>query len=83
MALVPNHAELEGLSDDDLVARYNSVAQHTVDTPQFYRDEIIRRQSAKESAHMLSLTQTMAKLTWVILALTVINVVVAAIPLFQ
>lgn len=83
MSLAPKHEDLEGLSDEELIARYNSIAVSTVVGTQFYRDEIARRQAAKESARMLSLTETMSRLTWVMLALTVINVVVAAVPIFR
>lgn len=82
MSLAPQHNELDGLTDEELVARYNALAARTVVGTQFYRDEIARRQATKESARMLSLTETMSRLTWVMLILTVINVVVAAVPLF-
>ncbi len=32
---------------------------------------------------MLTLTRTMAKLTWAILALTIVNVLLVAVPLFR
>jgi hypothetical protein len=83
MGLAPTHSQLEGLTDDELVERYNALASSTVVGTQFYLDEIVRRRMAKESLRMLSLTETMARLTWVMLALTIINVVVAAIPLFR
>jgi hypothetical protein len=83
MSLAPKHNELDELADEELVARYNALAASTVVGTQFYRDEIARRQTAKESARMLSLTETMSRLTWVMLVLTVINVIVAAVPLFR
>lgn len=83
MSLAPKHNELDELADEELVARYNTLAASTVVGTQFYRDEIARRQTVKESARMLSLTETMSRLTWVMLVLTVINVIVAAVPLFR
>lgn len=83
MGMAPSHVDLANLSDDELVARYNTLASTTVVGTQFYLDELTRRRMSKESARMLTLTQTMERLTWVILILTVINIVVAAIPLFH
>jgi hypothetical protein len=83
MSIAPSLTELEGLTDADLVARYNAAATSTVVGTAFYREEIARRQMARESARMLALTQTMSRLTWAILVLTVVNLVVVAVPLMR
>ncbi|MEQ8062634.1 MULTISPECIES: hypothetical protein [unclassified Xanthomonas] len=75
MGYIPKHADLQSLSDDDLIDRYDAAAHNTVVGTGFYRDEIVRRQVARESARMLQLTQTMRTLTWVILAVTAVNAV--------
>ncbi len=78
MGYIPKHAELESLSDDDLIARYDAAANNTSVGTGFYREELARRQMTRESTRMLELTQTMRSLTWFILALTVVNVILVA-----
>jgi hypothetical protein len=67
MGYIPKHDELQALSEEDLIARYNAAASNTVVGTGFYREELARRQMARESARMLTLTQTIRTLTWAIL----------------
>ena len=83
MGYIPKYKELEALTDDELIARYDAAAVNTVVGTGFYREELVRRQMAKESTRMLQLTQTMRTLTWVILGLTTVNAVLVAIQLWQ
>lgn len=83
MTLSPRHEELAALSDRDLISRFNAAAENTVVGLNFYRDELVRRQLARESERMLRLTRSMRNLTWVILVLTVVNVVAVMVPLFR
>ena len=83
MGYIPRYKELEALTDDELIARYDAAAVNTVVGTGFYREELVRRQMAKESTRMLQLTQTMRTLTWVILGLTTVNAVLVAIQLWQ
>ncbi|MDZ4056966.1 MAG: hypothetical protein U1D69_08365 [Polynucleobacter sp.] len=83
MSYIPKYKELEALTDDELIARYDAVAVNTVVGTGFYREELVRRQMAKESTKMLKLTQTMSNLTWVILGLTAVNAVLVAFQLWQ
>ena len=83
MGMAPKHDQLETLSDEELIARYNSLAESTVVGTAFYREELARRQLARESARMLVLTQTMKNLTWIILALTAANAVLVLYPLLE
>lgn len=83
MGYIPKHTELEALTDDELTARYDAAAVNTVVGTGFYREEIARRQMAKESTRMLQLTQTMRTLTWVILGLTMVNAILVAVQLWQ
>jgi len=80
---IPKYTELEALTDDELIARYDAAAVNTVVGTGFYREEIARRQMAKESTRMLQLTQTMRTLTWVILGLTTVNAIIVAVQLWQ
>ena len=79
MGNIPKHAQLESMTDEDLIARYDAAAMHTVVGTGFYRDELARRQSARDSAQMLGLTRNIGRLTWVILALTAANAVLVAV----
>jgi hypothetical protein len=78
MSYIPKHAELQALSDNDLIARYDAAASNTVVGTSFYLEELARRQTARESARMLALTNTMRTLTWVILVLTATNAIIVA-----
>jgi len=80
---IPKYTELEALTDDELISRYDAAAVNTVVGTGFYREEIARRQMAKESTRMLQLTQTMRTLTWVILGLTTVNAILVAVQLWQ
>ena len=81
--MAPKHAQLAAMSDEDLIARYNGQAENTVVGTAFYREELARRQMSRESARMLSLTKTMARLTWVILALTAVNAGLVLVQLLK
>ena len=81
MGYIPKHDELQALSYEELVARYDAAAANTVVGTDFYREELFRRQVARESARMLKLTETIRTLTWAILVLTLANVVLVAVPL--
>lgn len=83
MSYIPKYKELEALTDDELIARYDAAAVNTVVGTGFYLEELVRRQLAKESTRMLKLTQTMSNLTWVILGLTAVNAVLVAFQLWQ
>ncbi|MFC7301101.1 hypothetical protein [Cognatiluteimonas weifangensis] len=82
MGYIPKHAQLEALSDEDLIARYDAAAANTVVGTGFYREEIARRQMARESTRMLELTRTIRTLTWVILGLTAVNAALVAVQVW-
>jgi len=64
----PSMADLRAMSDEELVQRYDQVAATTVPlAPTFFRDEISRRQTERQ-------TDTIRRLTWVVTGLTVANV---------
>ena len=83
MGYIPKHAQLEALSDEELIARYDAAATNTVVGTGFYRDELARRKVTQDSVRMLQMTQTIRTLTWVILALTAVNVVLVAVQLWR
>lgn len=75
MGYIPKHNELEALSDQDLIDRYNAAANNTVVGTGFYREEITRRQNAEQTRKVLDLTKNMHHMTIAITVLTIINVV--------
>jgi hypothetical protein len=68
---------------EQLVELYDQRAQHADVGIAFVRDEIVCREAEKQTAAITQMTKTMRDLTWVITGLTVINVIVATIPLFK
>jgi len=76
MANAPSKAQLEALTDDELVALYNGHAAGTVVGSGFYLDELARRKLAQESQRMTDMTRTMKRLTWAIFFLTVANLMI-------
>jgi hypothetical protein len=74
--VAPTIEELEGLSDEELRARYNEIAEHTVVGLEWYREELQRRQFARQ-------TRWLVILTVVIAILTATNVVLVAVDVSQ
>lgn len=81
MGAIPKFAELEALSDEDLVARYDAAATNTVVGTGFYRDELFRRAQDRQAAAMVRFSEQVRNMTTVILGLTVVNVVLVAITI--
>ena len=74
--------ELRKLSDDEVIALHDGVAQNTFVGVQFFLDEINRREQNKQTNLMVKYTEKILWLTLAIGALTVINVVAVIIPFF-
>ena len=72
--------ELRKLSDDDVIALHDRVAQNTQVGVQFYLDEINRREQNKQTDLMVKYTKQILQLTIMVAVLTVINVIAVAIP---
>jgi len=83
MSCAPSKADLDKLTDDEVVAMYNALAANTGVGSGFYLDEIARRSLAKESGRMSDMTRTMKNLTWWIFLLTVVNVGAVVYPLLK
>jgi len=69
------------MSDEELVAQLDRIAQHTQVGSQFYLDELRRRETDRQTAAMLQFTNTIRRLTWVIAVLTVVLTVLTAVSL--
>lgn len=81
MGMHPRAAELRAMSDEEPVARLDDLARGTQVGTQFYLDELRRRETDRQTAAMLGLTNTIRRLTWVIAVLTVVLTVLTAVSL--
>ena len=70
------YEELKNLSIDQLKEIYDKKANSAQGGLSFYREEIARRESEKLNSDMHSFTKTMKNLTWLIFALTILNVII-------
>lgn len=82
MPMAKSYAELQAMTVDDLIQAHDEVAKSTLVGQKHYLDEIMRRQATKQANRMEVLTETMARLTWVIVALTVVNTLLVVVALF-
>ena len=83
MSHIPKHDELESLTDQDLVDRYNAAAKNTVVGTEFYREEITRRQNQAQTEKVLSLTKNMHHMTIAITLLTIVNVILVGYTILK
>jgi hypothetical protein len=65
---------LRKLPDDDLIEKHDELAQHTTVSVNYYLDELARRDNQRA-------TDAMVRLTYVIAALTFVNVVAIILSL--
>jgi hypothetical protein len=83
MGMIPNHEELENLTETDLKDRYNAAARNIVVETGFYREELVRRSQQRQSDGNFAFTKQMRNMTVAITVLTVLNVVLVAIPMIR
>jgi len=67
-------AELRSLSDKELVQQHDMLARSTVVGISYYLSELERRTAERQGRQML-------RLTWVVTALTVVNVIAVVVSL--
>jgi hypothetical protein len=67
-------ADLQALSDDELVKQHDVLAASTSVGVSYYLEELERRRADRQGRLML-------RLTWIVAALTVVNVVAVVISL--
>ena len=77
------YAELRRMSVDELVHEYDILAEHVEPTVELCRQEIARRELEEHSQRLLAMTAVMKRLTWVITALTAINVILVGLQLWK
>lgn len=75
---LPLHEKLERLTDEELIDKYNVLAEGTIVGTQFYRDEIVRRRQERQNSRIEGMTRTMQCLTVVMAIFTFVNVVLVA-----
>lgn len=67
-------SDLRSLSDEQLIEQHDQLAQNTVVGISYYLEELERRQVERQGRLMI-------RLTWVITALTAVNVVAVIVSL--
>jgi hypothetical protein len=77
------YAELRRMSVNELVDEYDILAEHVEPTAELCRQEIARRELEEYSQRLLAMTAVMKRLTWVITALTAINVILVGLQLWK
>jgi hypothetical protein len=70
------------MSVDDLVQEYDRKSKDVDLTVELCRQEIARRELEEHSQRMLTMTATVTRLTWVITALTAINMVLVSLQIW-
>ena len=78
----PLYDKLEEMSRDDLMVAYNGLARSTQPGLNFYREELWRRDLAEIQRASGESAKTTERLTWVILVLTLANVVLVAVQVW-
>lgn len=71
--------ELSAMTDDELKCRFDDLAKNTTVGTAFYLDEINRGAASKINDSMLQYTKWMTRMTGVMLVLTIVNVLIAAV----
>ena len=72
------YQDVRALSDEEAIERYDKVAQNTVDSLGFWRDELFRRAEARQTRQLLRLTRWITIMTGVMTIATIVNVVLFA-----
>ncbi len=74
--------QLRDLPDEEVIRRHDAMAQNTVVGTQHYLDELARRDMVRQGERMERLTASINRLTWVIMAATIIGVLLTAANLY-
>lgn len=83
MPIIPKYADLEKLTDEQLIQRYDDAATHTVVGTSFFLEELTRRSQQRQTDSMLSFTKEVRNMTRIITVLTVINVLLVLLTLLR
>jgi hypothetical protein len=75
-------ARIRELSDSDLIAEHDRLAQSTVVGVDYYLNELARRDQARQTALLLRYTRILLWLTVIVTLATVVSLAVAVAPFF-
>ena len=81
MSSIPKWKELQSLSDEELISKYDSSANNTIVGTGFYREELSRRATNKQNDEMVNISRSVKNMTIAILVLTVFNVALVGVTL--
>jgi len=81
MGYIPKWKELENLSDEELISKYDLNAPNTVVGTGFYQEELSRRASNRQNEEMVKISRNVKNMTIAILILTIVNVVLVGVTL--
>ena len=81
MSYIPKWKELQSLSDEELISKYDSSANNTIVGTGFYREELSRRATNKQNDEMVNISRSVKNMTIAILVLTVFNVALVGVTL--
>ncbi len=70
--------ELRNKSIDELIEEHDRLSEHTVVGTDYYLQELARRDAARQTEAMLGFTDTIRRLTWVVVFLTAANIALVA-----
>lgn len=74
VGIAPTMAELRKMPDEELVQHYDKAAGSTVLGLNFFREELSRRVTERQTRMMLRLTWVLAVMTGIVTAATLLNV---------
>ncbi len=77
------YAEIDKMTISETIREFDKVAKHTVNSIDFWSNEVFRKTLKKQNQEMSEMTNTIKILTCVITGLTLLNVVVGIILLIN
>jgi hypothetical protein len=83
MTMAPKLSKLRAMSDDEIVAIYDDVAQHTGVGLQFYLDELVRRETRRTNEKLVELTDKIRLLTLATTAAAIVALAISVVALVQ
>lgn len=82
MVMCRSYGELVAMSDEDLIAEFDEMAQRSGVGVNFLREEIARRVAERHTQRITDMTRSMRNLTALVTFLTLANVILVAVSLF-
>lgn len=73
------YLDLQNLTDEELIKKYDDVAESTQIGLNYYTEELARRRNEKSNKLMLNYTRWIVIMTAVMLLCTIVNVIIAVV----